>query len=265
MIFSSLYNIFVRTSTKHPPNSLRNMVNFPTFASLPHEYAADPPHWKEVSPYNFVKARHWCFLGEIVEVIPWVRLMLRLNDKDGATALMAFHDDRRGKAFAEACKAGRTVAVLDPLLHPFADGSHGIRIENNHIEERRVKVLPFALQAMLKANDKAIEAMGGDEKCTQCGNISENLPLRCSKCGTRYCTKVIYTDTKLSVRASYANIYDRNVNWPIGNKSIRTFVSRCRKLNGLRSRNGIQSTELSLFPDDLEGDFCTSPPMFSNR
>lgn len=204
-MFSSLYNIFVRTYSKHPPNSLRNLVNFPTFAALPHEYATDPPHWKEVSPFFFKQARHWCFLGEIIEVIPWVRLMLRVNDKDGMSALVAFHDDERGKAFAQACKTGRTVAVLDPLLHPFMDGSQGIRIENDHIEERRVRVLPFALQAMLKANDKAMEARSGDGKCAQCGNLSEK-PLCCSKCGTRYCTKVNCTDTNLPARASYANL-----------------------------------------------------------
>lgn len=115
--------------------------------------------------------------------------MLHVRDKNGVNILMAFHDHQCGKIFAKACKPGRTVAVLDTDLHLFLDLQFGLRIEEHHVKESKVKVLPFGLKALLQANDIAVKAGGKDGNCWQCGKAGGKLK-KCSQCGTPYCKKV---------------------------------------------------------------------------
>jgi hypothetical protein len=167
-------------------SNFRSDLSFPTIKVLPEELDPDTIY---TNAFDDVM-RHWCLFGEIVEIIPWpVRLSLIAKDKDGTQYQVAFYDDLRGGSFASLCKPGRTVAVLYPKKHYFADGQRGLRVESEVVDAGRVKVFPFALETLLKANDKIFEAKEKTGSCGACGK--EVKLMNCGRCGVvGYCGKV---------------------------------------------------------------------------
>lgn len=169
----------------HPPNSLRNPVSFP---SIDHLNDPDEPYYRCLNISYIVPARHWCFIAQIVGIYPWpIRLILRVQDKDGHECIVTFNNSDRGARFQRHAVTGRTIAIIDPDLHRFMDGNIGIRLEDEHIDDGRVKIFPFRLEKMLEAND-IIQARGVQKKCEHCGKHEGSLR-SCARCGTYYCSK----------------------------------------------------------------------------
>ncbi|KAF8204288.1 hypothetical protein K438DRAFT_1579862 [Mycena galopus ATCC 62051] len=112
--------------------------------------------------------------------IPWIRPMLRVQDKTGEEYLVAFHlaDRSRYPAIAEKCKNGYTICVTYAEQHLFADGQIGVRVEN----EWGVKVLPCTLKELSNIGAK----MSNQGVCNVCG---ASATLKCSRCKLFYCSK----------------------------------------------------------------------------
>jgi hypothetical protein len=77
----------------------------------------------------------WCFLAEIVDVIPWpIRPMLNVKDREGRVSLLAFHLEglewHMFQKIREKYKKGYTVAVMHAEAHFFMDGQMGLRIRS---------------------------------------------------------------------------------------------------------------------------------------
>lgn len=174
---------------QHPPNSLRNLISFPGIQGLHDENDPDTPHYRWVTPSYIEPARHWCFLAQIVRIDPWpLRLVLRVEDKEGEQCVVTFNDSDRGAAYLHAATPGNTIAIIDPDLHGFMDGQIGIRLEDDHTGEGRVKILPFKLTELLTGND-AIQRRADGKKCEHCGQSEGDLR-NCARCQTPYCSKV---------------------------------------------------------------------------
>jgi hypothetical protein len=102
--------------------SLSNRAIFPGFADLPSTNTLDA--------YN--QAKHWCFLGEIVDSIDGIHhLELEVEDVDGKKLPVHFNTEERGREFSSAqVRKGYTVAVLDAKHHVFIYGAPGIKHQN---------------------------------------------------------------------------------------------------------------------------------------
>lgn len=176
--------------SKKPQSLLRNNFNFPAFSGLPDEpeNEIDLRYYHD-GPFGFKPSQHWCFLGEIVDSIGLVRVLLRVKDKDGEVITIGLYTDDRGQALAPHIKIGHTVAVLYGEQHGFLDMSVGIRVE----DASNIKIIPCSLEKLLNASDDVgTLRKGKPRRCGSCGkdeNASGNTHLRlCSRCRhTSYC------------------------------------------------------------------------------
>lgn len=112
-------------------SDLRDTETFPPFHDCPDENDLDLRYY---SDQGGDPLRHWCFLGEVVQVTYLGRLVCDVKDVQGRMARVAFYDDDRGDSFVQGspkCKPGYTVAVLYGMGHGFLDMSSGIRVEDN--------------------------------------------------------------------------------------------------------------------------------------
>ncbi|KAG2132908.1 uncharacterized protein EDB93DRAFT_1175342 [Suillus bovinus] len=170
--------------SKKPQGLLRNSFNFPAFSGLPSE----PEDEIDLKYYNlnlcgFEPSQHWCFLGEIVDSIGLVRVLLRVKDKDGRVVTVGLYTDDRGKVLAPQIKKGHTVAILYGEQHGFLDMTVNIRVE----DASNIKIIPCSLEQLLKASDDLVVLRKGQPRhCGSCGNgenASYNTHLRlCSRC-----------------------------------------------------------------------------------
>ncbi|KAG1738497.1 hypothetical protein EDB19DRAFT_1713853 [Suillus lakei] len=172
---------------------LRNNVNFPTFSGLPEEpeNEVDLIYYDE-GPFGLKPSQHWCFLGEIVDSIGLVRVLLRVKDKHGQVITIGLYTDDGGRALAPQIKQGHTVAILYGEQHGFLDMSVGIRVE----DASNIKIIPCSLDQLLKASDDVASLRKGQPRhCGSCGkeeNNPDNTHLRwCSRCKhASYCGEV---------------------------------------------------------------------------
>jgi hypothetical protein len=104
--------------------------------------------------------------------------------------IIAFYDDKRGRTFTpNVLKPGYTMAFLYPELHYFLDGQTGIRVEQSDIDQGRVKILPYTMDTLLKANDQIWKKKDSSE-CQKCQK-KEVAPKKCARCkSAMYCDKV---------------------------------------------------------------------------
>ena len=167
----------------HNPADLRNALTFPPFEELHDENAIDDRYYS-LKPFTSIYElhRHWCFLGEIVDVIPFLRLGLRVRDASGAEIPVQFYTDDRGESFALRCRKGTTIAVLYATQHGFLDMNVGLRIE----DAESVSVLPFSMEELSEANALMWDRVSGSEQKVEdklCGGCGKGGNLRaCSQC-----------------------------------------------------------------------------------
>ena len=190
---------FPRTKVTHSPADLRNTLTFPSFEDLPDENDIDDRYYS-LSPYTSIYRphRHWCFLGEIVDEMFFVRLRLELRDTAGARVPVHFHTDDRGSSFALRCQKGTTLALLYANSHNFADMSVGLRIE----DAESVSVLPFSMEELSEANALIWGSVSGsaqkaeDRMCDGCEKVGDLKA--CSQCKlVFYCGRVSFSSRSL--------------------------------------------------------------------
>ena len=133
------------------PTDLKDEETFPSYRDCPDE-EENPCREREGGGY--VAVRHWCFLGEITEIVVLTRLCLMVKDRTGKVITVSFYLDSQesGELFKSftpgmsnfpvhpnipksLIKKGNTIAILYAQQHEFADGSIGFRIENGaHVQ-----------------------------------------------------------------------------------------------------------------------------------
>lgn len=112
-----------------PFANLRSLRSFPTFYRLPEEDLLGLGFYRDMG-VGYVPRRHWCFLGEIVDIFPTNRLNLIVKDASGERLFLAFHTDGRGHEVEQVkVRVGNTVAVLYANRHDFIFSPTGIRHE----------------------------------------------------------------------------------------------------------------------------------------
>jgi hypothetical protein len=110
--------------------NLRNEVTFPAFENLPGDNDINMEYLGTTDGFNYSPTKHWCFLGEIIEVEAIFRLRLIVQDKAKRRIPIAFYTDERGEELDQALvRKGYTVAVLYAEQHGFMDMTEGIRHE----------------------------------------------------------------------------------------------------------------------------------------
>lgn len=120
-------------------SDLRDRATFPSLDGCPGEYDFDYRYY-EIADDNVLRpTRHWCFLGEIVAIMAFTRLMVDVRDFNGEIARIACYDDDRGRSFVSKCKEGYTVGVLYGNQHNFLDFSVGFRVED--VTQMTVRIL----------------------------------------------------------------------------------------------------------------------------
>ena len=114
-------------------SNLRDELTFPSFEDCPDERLLDRRYLQPVGGNSPMAApvRHWCFLGEIVSVDAFLRLVLEVKDTEGERCRVALYTDDKGMSLVPTCKKGYTVAILYANQHGFADGSYGFRVEES--------------------------------------------------------------------------------------------------------------------------------------
>lgn len=112
-----------------PFANLRSLRSFPTFAGLPEEDLVDLSFYRDML-IGYAPRRHWCFLGEIVDIVPAIRLNHIVKDASGEELLLAFYTDGRGHEVEQSrIRIGNTVAVLYANRHDFVFSPTCIRHE----------------------------------------------------------------------------------------------------------------------------------------
>ena len=126
--------------------NLRDEKAFPSFEECPHENDIPYVYYREREPGLYAPIRHWCFLGEITDILVFNRLCLWVKDRRGDTVPANFHLDppQIGRVFTPGMSnfpvhrnvpksltdKGNTIAILYGQQHNFMDGSIGFRIED---------------------------------------------------------------------------------------------------------------------------------------
>lgn len=121
-----------REKPKQPgqPADLRNRSTFPGFDDLPHENYNDLDFYASVNDFTYRPRRHWLFLAEIIDVIPWTRLHMTVKDVEGTTVPLFFHTKERGRELNPSLvQKGYTIAIFYAEVHAFAFSEPGIRLE----------------------------------------------------------------------------------------------------------------------------------------
>lgn len=172
-----------------PPDPLRHPITYPTIGGL--KFRNDPltPYHRPAGPHHVVRIRHCCFTGEIVEALPIrTQLVLRVRGRDDECCVVAFVDGDFGAAFEGIARVGRVIAIIDPILHRFEDGTMGIRVDDGYVRERRVNILPYTLWHLLEA-DRLIQRKTSNPRCLWCHKPCSfpSVWYDCLSCGTLYC------------------------------------------------------------------------------
>ena len=117
-----------------PPQKLadfRSFRQFPTVGALPNEDDVDLRYYRDMGGYGYEPKRHWCFLGEIVEVAPLGRVSLEVKDRLGNNILVSCYTESKGfELDPHMVKEGHTVAILYAHEHEFMFSPAGIRHED---------------------------------------------------------------------------------------------------------------------------------------
>jgi len=104
--------------------------------------------------------KHWCLLGEIVEIIPWIRPMFKVKDNAGEHFLVAFHLDGTRtlpSELAKYAKPGNTMTIMYAEQHYFADGQIGVRLED--VDRVKVDSVAYVFDALnhLPSSDVSVQ------------------------------------------------------------------------------------------------------------
>ena len=179
-----------------PLKCLHNCDDFPPFRDLPDEYDIPAKYYVPTSSGIYTKARHWCFMGEIIGVNFFIRPRAIIKTKFGEEVPVFFHLDDGAKKtnFFDwpDMQIGYTMCILYPYQHRFMDGTVGIR----HEGVATAMVFPASLvnltnlcDQLRTIADKKTESSEAGKKtivpCACCGK-SDKSTKRCSKCRTLY-------------------------------------------------------------------------------
>ncbi|PGH36549.1 hypothetical protein GX50_00586 [[Emmonsia] crescens] len=183
--------LWKREKPKHrgPLADLRSRATFPEFNGLPGENYIDSDFYESSGMLAYRPRRHWCFLGEIVDISSLLRLEMKIEDVDGTRIPLLFYTDGRGNELAPTqVQKGYTVAILYAKRHVFMFCEPGIR----HEDPELMKIFPLSLSKLLALNDKVQQfsmETDGIRTCHGCGKKGASLQ-RCSKClSFGYCGK----------------------------------------------------------------------------
>ena len=102
--------------------NLRSHATFPRFTDLPYENRLELDFYES----NYQPRRHWCFLGEIVNVTTHLGLRMDIRDIDGTEAPLIYTDGPGGGTAPAQVQRGYTVAILYAHRHMFKHGETGI-------------------------------------------------------------------------------------------------------------------------------------------
>ncbi|KAI8866968.1 hypothetical protein GQ42DRAFT_165141 [Ramicandelaber brevisporus] len=158
---------------------------FPSYKQLPSDDDVDEDFY-DIS-YGIGQLRkHWCYMGEIVEVIPYVRVILKVRDVKGTVVMVAFYQDNTEYLDKSGLKLGSTIFIRYAHQHYFMDGSEGLRIE----DLSSVLVLPYSLKTILDAHRTIVK--GSKKVCNKCK--AKDSASCCGKCKTAYCSRDCQVD-----------------------------------------------------------------------
>lgn len=113
---------------------LRSPASFPGFIDLPGENEVNLDFYESSNRVTYRRRRHWCFLGEIMDITMLLRLELELKDVNNKRIPLLFYTNGRGNELEpEQVQKGYTVAILYPQRHAFLYCAPGIRLEDSRL------------------------------------------------------------------------------------------------------------------------------------
>ncbi|KAI8872123.1 hypothetical protein GQ42DRAFT_161523 [Ramicandelaber brevisporus] len=158
---------------------------FPSYKQLPSEYYVNEDFYVFAGRVGRPR-RHWCYMGEILQVVSYGRVVLKVRDIDGTVILVAFYIDNDKDLNLRELVRGSTIFIRYAHQHYFLDGNVGIRIE----DLETVLVLPYSMKTILEAHHTI--AKGGRKVCNKCK--AKDCTLCCGKCKTAYCSRDCQVD-----------------------------------------------------------------------
>ncbi|PVH91320.1 hypothetical protein DM02DRAFT_546061 [Periconia macrospinosa] len=169
--------------------NLRSEVTFPSFVNLPGDNDISMEYLGSSDGFYYSPIKHWCFLGEIIDIEAVFRLRIIVKDKADHQIPIAFHTDERGQEIDQArLKKGYTVAILYAEHHRFLDMTEGIR----HEAPSNVKIFEASMNTLLSLNDRIQQystTQKGLRTCQGCDRKASSLQ-KCARCGMFwYCNK----------------------------------------------------------------------------
>ncbi|OTA55565.1 hypothetical protein K449DRAFT_387944 [Hypoxylon sp. EC38] len=172
------------------PQSFRDREFFPSFRDCPHERVWDDRYFVDTDDTSATNRKHWCLLGEIIEANTIIRPRIVAKDFRGDQFVVAFYPDDPNDMprLLKNFKIGNTIAIFYALIHPFLDGTIGVRVEDSD----EVLIIPLELNDVVEMNKEVVKYIpvgNAQRKCHGCDIEKEDL----NKCGGctlfHYCNK----------------------------------------------------------------------------
>jgi hypothetical protein len=82
--------------------NLRSEVPFPSFENLPGDNDINMEYLGTLDGFHYSPIKHWCFLGEIIDVGAIFRLRLIVKDKADHRVIIVFHTNEGGRELDQA-------------------------------------------------------------------------------------------------------------------------------------------------------------------
>jgi hypothetical protein len=117
--------------------NIRNPICFPNLVGLPwdHEFSVDHHYVRDEPGASTEPKRHWCFVGEIVDVTFLTRMCLVIRDQTDRQVPVALYSPGAGfelmsSTIMPLLQPGNTVMIMYAHRHYFHEGSEGICVES---------------------------------------------------------------------------------------------------------------------------------------
>lgn len=131
---------------EYPPHVLANRTTFPPLVAVPLQgpalFSTTENPQREQTPYfdstSLAPIRHYCFLATIVGFEAETdNHILYVKDRDGQRAMVIF-PHLRSDRIRFGARPGRTIAIMDPLVHETLEGKLGIEVAGRVVVKVKV-------------------------------------------------------------------------------------------------------------------------------
>lgn len=157
-----------------------------TEKKIKHKLDFDYPDFltfKDLPPDGILPMRGYYLLCTVENHTGWMfRPVYHVHDTSGYRFMLAFYIEKELMKQVNNLAPGTVLCFNHPQKHWFADGSVGLRIEDEDM--KNVFHIPFGIKALNELNDYLCK---NENKCRECGQ--DDAQSKCVACKIPYCDR----------------------------------------------------------------------------